>query len=58
MKSNISILVVDDDPAILMGLRLKIQRHGFQVITAKDGTEGLEMAREHKPDLVHSGVSR
>ncbi|MGB7874667.1 MAG: response regulator [Anaerolineales bacterium] len=57
MNGNIStILVVDDDPAILMGLRLKIQRHGYQVITAKDGAAGLEMAREHRPDLVLSDV--
>ena len=56
MDDNITILVVDDDPAILMGLMLKIKRHGYQVITAKDGLEGLEMANKHKPNLILSDV--
>lgn len=56
MDDSITILVVDDDPAILMGLMLKIKRHGYQVITAKDGSEGLEMAHKHKPNLILSDV--
>jgi signal transduction histidine kinase len=56
MNDSATILVVDDDPAILMGLRIKIQRHGYQVITAVDGNEGLEKVKNHKPDLVLSDV--
>jgi signal transduction histidine kinase len=56
MNGNPTILVVDDDPAILLGLKLKISRHGYQVVTAQDGNEGLKMANKHKPDLVLSDV--
>jgi two-component system sensor histidine kinase/response regulator len=56
MNGSHTILIVDDDPAILMGLTLKIRRHGYQVITAKDGREGIRMVKENKPDLVLSDV--
>ena len=56
MDNSRTILVVDDDPAILMGLNLKIKRHGYQVVTATDGNDGLKKAKEFKPDLVLSDV--
>jgi len=55
-NANHTILIVDDDPAILMGLKLKIRRHGYQVLTAKDGNEGIQRAKQEKPDLVLSDV--
>ena len=55
-NTNHTILIVDDDPAILMGLKLKIKRHGYQVLTAKDGNEGIQRVKEDKPDLVLSDV--
>jgi signal transduction histidine kinase len=56
IRGDCTILVVDDDPAILMGLTLKIKRHGYQVVTARDGNEGLKMVKKHLPDLVLSDV--
>ena len=56
MNGSATILVVDDDPAILLGLKLKIKRHGYQVITAENGNEGLKKVKEHMPDLVLSDV--
>ena len=56
MKTKQTILVVDDDPSILLGVKAKIKRHGYRVITAKDGNEGIEQIKEHKPDLVLSDV--
>lgn len=56
LNVNHTILIVDDDPAILMGLKLKIKRHGYQVLTAKDGNEGIQMAKDNKPDLVLSDI--
>jgi signal transduction histidine kinase len=56
MTGSHTILIVDDDPAILMGLTLKIKRHGYQVITAKDGNEGVQKVKDNKPDLVLSDV--
>ncbi|HUG33917.1 MAG TPA: hybrid sensor histidine kinase/response regulator [Anaerolineales bacterium] len=51
-----TILVIDDDPSILLGLSATIRRHGYQVVTATNGTEGLEKAREVVPDLILSDV--
>ena len=50
--SNIKILLVEDTEAIRLMYEMKFQREGFTVITAQDGEEGLQMAEEHKPDIV------
>jgi signal transduction histidine kinase len=39
-----------------MGLVMKIRRHGYQAITAKDGNEGILKVKQEKPDLVLSDV--
>lgn len=47
-----SILVIEDDPSIVLGLRMNLSRAGYTVRTANDGHVGLaELARE-RPDLV------
>ncbi|HRQ22662.1 MAG TPA: response regulator [Anaerolineales bacterium] len=46
------ILVIDDDTAIteLMGMLLKT--HGFDVVTANSGADGIELARETNPHII------
>ena len=46
------ILVVDDDPTFIKVMTDKLSSVGYEVISAKDGEEGLKMAFEIKPDLV------
>lgn len=46
------ILVVDDDPDILMLVRIKLESCGHEVLTAPDGEAGLAAARAHQPDVV------
>ena len=46
------ILVIEDDAAILFGLRDNLQRAGYEVRSASDGHQGLELARTVRPDLV------
>ena len=46
------ILVVEDEPAMVAGLRDNFEFEGYEVITAQDGVEGLERALEDSPDLV------
>jgi DNA-binding response OmpR family regulator len=46
------ILIVEDEPDMVMGLRDNFEFEGYEVITASDGATGLERAREHNPDLV------
>lgn len=46
------ILVVEDDPSILLGLRMNLQREGYEVGLARDGEEGLARARGEQWDLI------
>ena len=46
------ILVVDDDPDILDALSMILESQGYQVVTARDGVEGLANLKAEKPDLL------
>ncbi|MDD5289555.1 MAG: response regulator transcription factor [Dehalococcoidales bacterium] len=47
-----TILVVDDDEQILDFLRPKLRGAGYNVLTAGNGIEALEQAKDHEPDLL------
>ncbi len=46
------ILVVDDDPDFIKITRTILQSQNYQVLTAGNGEQGLEVMRKEKPDLV------
>ena len=46
------ILVVDDDPNVVELVKLYLERDGQDVLIARDGATGLELALEEQPDLV------
>jgi two-component system alkaline phosphatase synthesis response regulator PhoP len=46
------ILIVEDEPNMVAGLRDNFQFEGYEVITAPDGVAGLERALSETPDLV------
>ena len=46
------ILIVEDDPAILVGLEEKLGMEGYEVAVARDGEEATEALSEAPPDLV------
>ncbi len=46
------ILVVDDEVAIVRVLKDRLEMEGFEVLTAYDGAEGVEIARKEQPDLI------
>ena len=46
------ILIVDDEPNILMSLEFLLKKEGFQIDTAGDGDAALEKIRSFMPDLV------
>jgi two-component system alkaline phosphatase synthesis response regulator PhoP len=50
--SEKKILVADDETHILHVVSLKLRNAGFEVITAGDGQEALELAQQEMPDLV------
>jgi DNA-binding response OmpR family regulator len=47
-----SILIVEDEPALLRGLKDNLTAKGFGVLTAADGEAGLQLALDRKPDLI------
>ena len=46
------ILIVEDEPAMVAGLRDNFEYEGYEVLSAADGAEGLERALADEPDLV------
>lgn len=46
------VLIVEDDPAILRGLRDNLLAESYEVLAAADGEVGYRLIREQKPDLV------
>src|SRR5438067_13066110 len=46
-----TVLVVDDDPSILMVVRVALQRQGYAVVTAVDGA-AAPLAAERQPDVI------
>ena len=46
------ILIADDEPDILEIIQFNLQAEGYEVITAKNGDEALDMAKKYQPDLI------
>lgn len=48
----ISVLIVEDDPAVAQMYRIKLELDGYTVSIASDGEAGLAMAASSQPDLI------
>jgi CheY-like chemotaxis protein len=46
------ILVIDDDPDIVLSVRMALEAVNHEVISAPNGKEGVEMIKSEKPDLI------
>lgn len=46
------ILIVDDSPSQLMGIRRIVEKLGHEAMTAEDGAAGVRAARDLLPDLI------
>ena len=46
------ILIVEDEPGILLSLKDEFESEGYTVYQAEDGEEGLDFAKQHVPDLI------
>jgi DNA-binding response OmpR family regulator len=51
------VLVVDDEPNILLSLEFLMQQAGFEVVTATDGETALQRVAERPPDLILLDIS-
>jgi DNA-binding response OmpR family regulator len=50
--TNSSILIIEDDPALMRGLTDNFRAHGYRVRSAMDGISGLATALDEPPDLL------
>lgn len=46
------VLIVEDEPHIVLSLEFLLQRAGYETATATDGDEGLALVRRLQPDVV------
>lgn len=46
------ILIVDDEPNILLSLEFLFKKEGYRVYIARDGAEALEIISENPPELI------
>jgi DNA-binding response OmpR family regulator len=52
MAERKTILIIDDDPDVLEGMRLPLEVQGYNVVVATSGEEGLAKVLECGPDLI------
>ncbi|TGG90325.1 response regulator [Natronospirillum operosum] len=46
------ILIVDDSPTETYAFKTMLEKHGFEVLTAENGADGVAVARKERPDVV------
>ena len=56
-KESKTILLIDDEKALLFGLSQIVKKEGYKIWTASNGREGLQLAQRHRPDLIVSDVT-
>jgi len=47
-----TILIADDEPAVVKILGMRLKTNGYQIIEACNGTETIELTNQKKPDLI------
>ena len=52
MVQSCKILVVDDEPSIVIPLQFLMEKNGYRVLTADNGEEAIRIAKTHRPDLI------
>jgi two-component system response regulator VanR len=57
MELRASILVVDDQPVLLENIRLALKAEGYQVWTAEDGVEALDVLEKEQVDLIMADIA-
>lgn len=51
-KKKPTILIIEDEKLVSKAIKGKLEDNNFEVLTAGDGQEGLEIALEKRPDLI------
>ena len=56
MEEEVKLLLTEDDAAAAEMYRIRLEADGYTVITAADGTAGLELATRERPDLIYLDI--
>lgn len=51
-KAETTVLIVEDEVAIVTMLRYNLEREGYRVLATGDGEEAVTMVRDHRPDII------
>lgn len=46
------ILIIDDDPDIVLAVRMSLEAEGYEVIEASSGAQGIDVIKAERPDLI------
>ena len=57
MPDKKKILVVEDEPDIVRWLTVLFENHGYEVVSAANGAEGIQKAKAESPDLITLDIS-
>ena len=52
MRDAPRVLIIDDDPEIVQAIAIRLGAAGYDVITAHDAEQGIDLALETRPDVV------
>jgi len=52
MGEGKKILIADDEQQLALAVKIRLQSKGYQVVTASDGRQALELAAQERPDLI------
>jgi len=56
LGNNKKVVIIDDEAHIRRVIEIKLKKLGYQVMTAKNGKEGLNLIKTQKPDVVISDI--
>lgn len=51
-----TILIMEDDAGVRLPIEDLLEAHGYKVLSAENGREGIELAKKHRPDLIISDI--
>lgn len=52
MSLSTTVLIIDDDPDVRRGTRVRLNAAGYKTLEAEDGLQGIAMAIEYVPDAI------
>lgn len=52
MSDKRKILVVEDEPSLVFTLKDTLENEGYEVIVSEEGTQAVDLVKEHNPDLM------